>query len=309
MASLPDITARGGQARRRRVGRLGVLTLAVPILFAASLVAPASAAASGPYIAISNDDGFDGCQGHYQPTPSDMQAFWTGSSFYEYFLYIGGSYAYCPNGISQSWFSSVLGQGWGIVGLWVGPQCCGTESSTVISDNTTNAYNQGVAEADKAANQWCSWGQCYGLPEPIAYDFEHDTNPTAEHAFLRGWTHELQGRLFSAGAYASTCSTSNEVGSWASLSPTINFAYPANYNGQDQVYGMTCLSNSPWSQDQRFHQYQGGHSKTLNNVTLNIDSDCANGPVLSTVFSTYGDSESSEGTGGSSEENVCVNHF
>ena len=308
-------TAHGGPARRRRVLRLGILALAVPLLLATSLATPFPASAAGPYIAISNNDGFDGCQGHDQPTPSDMQAFWTGSSFYEYFLYVGGSTAYCPNGISQSWFNSVLAQGWGVVGLWVGPQCCGTESSTMISTNTTNAYNQGVAEADKAANQWCNWGQCYGLTEPIAYDFEQDTNPTAEHAFLRGWTHELQGRLFSAGAYASTCNpTSSEVSSWTSLSPVINFVYAANWNGADQVYGLSCsggggVSNSSWVSDQRFHQYQGGHNKTLNGVTLNIDSDCANGPVLSSIFTTYGDSETGEPSGGSSEENVCVNHF
>ncbi len=301
---------------RHRIRMISTLALIGSLTLNGGLFGPPVAAAS-PAITNSNGQGFDGCQlrnsqgNVQQPTASQMQAFWTGTPEYEYSVYIGGSTAYCPGptaGISQSWFTSVLSQGWGIVGLWVGPQCCGTESSTVISTNTTNAYNQGVSEADKAANQWCNWGQCYGLAEPIAYDFESDTNPTAQHAFLRGWTHELQSRLFSAGGYSSTCLTSNEIGSWASLSPVVNFIYPAYYDGRDTVYGtpaLGCLANSVWVYDQRFHQYQGTHSKTYNNVTLSIDSDCANGPVLNSIGLSYGDSESSEGAGPTEDPN-CV---
>lgn len=306
--SASSMHPRAARRLHRRIGLIVALALVGGMTLNGGLYGPRVVAASA---AITNTSvqGFDGCQGHAQPTVSQMQSFWTGSPLSVYFVYIGGSNAYCPGptaGISQSWFTSVLNQGWGIVGLWVGPQCCGTQSSTVISTNTTNAYNQGVAEADKAANQWCSWGQCYGLAEPIAYDFESDTDPTAEHSFLRGWTAELQARVFNAGAYSSTCLTSNEVGSWASLRPVVNFIYPADWDGRDTVYGLGCLSNGLWAYDQRFHQFRGTHNQTYNGVTLSTDSDCANGPVLNWLVVPYQDGgESTEGAG-PTEDPQCV---
>jgi hypothetical protein len=299
------------RGRPRRLISLAAASfvLVVPLLL------PGARAVLAASVQISNMRGFDGCQTrngnpHLQPTTSQMQAFWTGTPLGEYYLYLGGSTAYCggsSSGVSASWVSAVLAQHWGLVGVWVGPQCCGTASSTVISTNTTTAYNQGESEADLAGAQMCSWGLCAGLPEPIVYDFETDTNPTAQHAFLRGWVTELQKSDFGAGAYSSVCRTTNEITSWNSLSPKVTFIWPAQWNNTDTVWGLSCgLSNSYWPSDQRHHQYRGGHSQTYNGVTLYIDSDCANGPVYGANVSYADAAGDDESQGGPVEDASCT---
>jgi Rv2525c-like, glycoside hydrolase-like domain len=266
---------------------------------AASVIGPQSpTVAASPTVQESNAFGFDSCKRQNEwPTVSDMAAFWSGTPYYEYLMYLGGSTAYCGatnSGITSSWVSQVIQQGWGLAGLWVGPQCCG--GAGFISTNTSTAYQQGVNEANAAANEWCNLGLCYGLPEPIIYDFESDTDPTAEHAFLSGWISQLHSRLFSAGAYASTCNPTDEVQNWRLLSPPPDFVDAAAWDGRGTVWLQSgwCLSNSYWVYDQRFHQYQKTHNVTYNNVTLPIDSDCANAPVFGEWF-TYLDVESGDG--------------
>jgi len=45
---------------------------------------------------------------------------------------------------------------------------------------------------------------------------------------------------------------------------------------------MSCVSSSSWASHQRLKQYIGGHNETWGGVTMNIDTDCANGPVAPT---------------------------
>lgn len=242
--------------------------------------------------------------GTFSQRQATCKPFGSTTPYYEYFLYVGGSTAYCPgpqSGITTSWISAVVGEGWGLVGLWVGPQCCGTASSTVISTNTTTAQSQGVAEADKAANQWCAWDLCYGLPEPLVYDFEGDSDPTAEHAFLSGWDKELENRLFAAGAYAATNNPSSEVQNWKSVTPVPEFVGAAAWNDVNSAWNIPYLSNSYWAFDQRYHQYDSSHYERYNGVTMYVDNDCANSPVFGSLAS-YGDSSSDTEQAGYAED-------
>jgi hypothetical protein len=45
------------------------------------------------------------------------------------------------------------------------------------------------------------------------------------------------------------------------------------------VFGIAGLADSKWANQQRIHQYQGGHDETWNGVTFNIDSNYEDGPV------------------------------
>ena len=282
------------RARRGAVIRRLSVLVSVALFSMLPVVPQARAEAASPTVQISEYRGFHGCQGTSQPTTTQMQAFWTGTPYAQFYVYMGGDEALCgPGGVTASWISTVLAQGWGLVGIWVGPQCCGSSSGYAhyISTDTTTAYNQGVAEADSAANQWCSWDLCLGYPEPLVYDFETDTDQTAEHAFLSGWDTELKSRLFGYGGYASTCNPTGEVQSWSTVSPVPSFIWPADNNESASVWNLDCLNNDEWFYDYRHHQYAGDHYETWNNVKLLVDDDCANGPVFGELSTGYGDSD------------------
>ena len=49
------------------------------------------------------------------------------------------------------------------------------------------------------------------------------------------------------------------------------------------VFGDPHVSDSVWANHQRVHQYKGGHKETWGGVTINIDSNYVDGPVLGGV--------------------------
>lgn len=50
-------------------------------------------------------------------------------------------------------------------------------------------------------------------------------------------------------------------------------------NTHTSVVTNNCIAATHWVNNQRHKQYAGGHNETWNGVTINIDSDCSNGPV------------------------------
>ena len=54
----------------------------------------------------------------------------------------------------------------------------------------------------------------------------------------------------------------------------------ANWNGVESVFGDPYVSDSVWPNHQRVHQYKGGHKETWGGVTINIDSNVVDGPVV-----------------------------
>jgi hypothetical protein len=246
-------------------------------------------------VTVSNYQGFDGCQGTQQPSVTDMSAFFRGTSFWQYYLYLGGSDALCggpASGVTAAWVSSVLGQGWGIVGTWVGPQCC-SNSAGYIPYNLTSARSLGVTQADDAVAQMVSWG--LNIPYfPVAYDFESTPSNgiSAENAFIGGWDSQLNTDGYIPGGYGSTCNSG--VQNWAAASPGPGFVWPADWShGSNSVWGLSCLSDGDWIADQRHHQYRGTHSVPENGVSLSIDSDCGNSFVASESGQTFGDQSDS----------------
>ena len=296
-----DASANRG-ARRRWAAGLTVCPLVLTATLAVMTGSAGSPVRAALAVPNSNFQGFDGCQknpvtGKFtsQPSVSQMSAFFRGTSLWQYYLYLGGSDALCggPNsGVSASWVGSVLTQGWGLVGIWVGPQCC-SNTSGWIPYNLTSARSLGVSQANGAIAQAISWG----LSEPffpVVYDFEStpSNGVAAENAFLGGWDSQIDAEGFTAGAYGSTCGSGVE--NWAGASPAPSFVWPADYShGSNSVWGLSCLIDGDWLDDQRHHQYRGGHNQSYNSVTLNTDSDCGNGPVVSEAGQTYGDQNNS----------------
>jgi hypothetical protein len=65
----------------------------------------------------------------------------------------------------------------------------------------------------------------------------------------------------------------------AGISPTLDFITGAAWDGNPNTGVMPCVSTSNWVHNQRHKQYRGGHNETWNGVTVQVDSDCSNGPV------------------------------
>lgn len=265
---------------------------AVPVL-----VPPAAAVVPGASQGISVAQGFDGCQGNGQPTVSQMQAFWTGTPYYNFYVYIGGSQATCgPANVTASWVNQVTNIGYSLLPVWVGPQAPCSGGS--ISYYTNTAYSQGTTEANATVHAAEALGFDPGTP--IAYDLkgyntQNSSCVAAVNAFLSGWNFQI-GRGFWGylpDNYGSSCGSN--IQSWAHLSTNPSAVWIADYNGVDSVWNKSCLDNVSWSSDQRHAQYAGTHYQTYNNITLSIDSDCANGPVTpSPIFGAESDAEGND---------------
>jgi hypothetical protein len=256
--------------------------------FVSSGLAPAPAAASS---AIAQGHGFDTCAA---PSSTSMDAWWPGTPFFNVGIYLGGANRGCaqPN-LTKTWIAHQQATGWGLLPIWVGPQM-GNPSCTNkhvwnanISTNVTTAYNQGHAEAQAAYFAAANLG--FALADlPIVYDLEAYSGGTsslttcrnAAKSFIKGWADYLQMPIAqTSGMYGSACGS--HVDDFAGNGNPPDFVWFADWSGNTHTGVVTngCISSSHWTHNQRHKQYAGGHHETWNGVTINIDSDCSNGPV------------------------------
>lgn len=268
--------------RRTRTAWLGSLLAALAVVGAPALVPATSAHAAGQY--ISQEKGFDAC---VLPSTSAMQTWWTNSPYYNYYLYIGGSEkANCGGAtLSSSWISTVVSQGWDLVFIWVGPQmpssCSSRSFSDTISLNTSTAYTQGENEAAAAYNKLVNLSVNV-TNAPVVYDLEGYNGGSscraAAKSFMKGWADQMAlAPAQKSGTYGSACSS--YIDDFASDGNPPDFVWPAAWDGNPSTSSVSCVSSSHWVNNQRHKQYQGGHNETYGGVTINIDTDCANGPV------------------------------
>lgn len=120
---------------------------------------------------------------------------------------------------------------------------------------------------------------------PLVFDLEAwDTGNSscvaAVQAFVRGWVTFLHaGTPEKAGVYGSTCGSGLDK-LWG-LSPKPDWIWGALWDGNPSTSHLgTCVASTHWTSRQRHKQYAGGHNETWNGQTLNVDSDCANGPMF-----------------------------
>jgi hypothetical protein len=279
--------------RRSRRSWLAVLVVVAALAAAPGLLPTTSARAAGQY--ISQEKGFDACT---LPSTSAMQTWWTYSPYYDYYVYIGGSEkANCGGAtLSSSWINTVTAQGWDLVFTWVGPQmpygtCSSRSWANNISLSTTTAYNQGYNEASAAYAQLANLG-VNTTNAPVVYDLEGYNGGSgcraAAQSFMKGWADYLElAPAQKSGTYGSGCSS--YLDDFASDGNPPDFVWGADWGTGISTSGISCVPSGHWVNNQRHKQYQGGHNETYGGVTLNIDADCANGPV-------YGNAGYADGT-------------
>ena len=241
---------------------------------------PAPAAAPSP------SAGFDTCAA---PSTSVMTA-WKASPYTSVGVYIGGANRGCsqPN-LTKSWVSTVTGQGWRLLPIWVGPQapCTTLGSTTKITADPGQSFGEGAAQGSAAANAAQALG--FGWLAPVYYDMEAYPRggqcSAAVQNFIGGWVQGLNARGYRAGFYSSLCSgildEAAATGN-ANLTP-LNAIWIAAWNDTPNIFGFgppCTLSDSLWSNHQRVHQYSGGHDEAHGGVTLNIDSNAVDGPTV-----------------------------
>jgi Domain of unknown function (DUF1906) len=267
---------------RLKVALLAAVVGAQVVLFS-SAAAPAYALGGGSGAGISMH-GFDTCQ---DPSQRTAQAWWTHTPWSWIGLYIGGSEMACsqPN-LGASYLNNLHAMGWRFQFIWVGPQAPCSGFGVTFSSNTTTAYAQGKAEARAARSKLIGLGianQAKGTP--VTFDLEAFNASVcnaraAAVSFIRGWVDQLHvAPAQSAGVYGSTCAS--ELQSYAAVHPP-DFIWGADYDGNQRTSVMSCVGSGSWVNHQRLKQYIGGHNETWGGVTMNIDTDCSNGPVAPT---------------------------
>jgi hypothetical protein len=230
--------------------------------------------------------GFDTCAA---PSAWNMQDWWNNSPFTSVGIYVGGANRGCaqPN-LTSEWVSAIIGQGWKLLPIWVGPQApCTTLGSTTRLNAAPlgalgDGYNEGLAAADRMAALGFGW------LAPVYYDLEGYPRSTACSAAIRsfsdGWVYALNSRGYLAGLYSSLCSGIIDMGDGVPTAKyVLNAVWIAAWNDTPNVYGF----NSPgcslwdlwWSNHQRVHQFKGGHDELWGNALINIDSNAVDGPT------------------------------
>ncbi len=230
--------------------------------------------------------GFDACE---IPTVSQMQDWWANSPYYSANLYIGGSERGCTNAaLTATYIAQLIRQGWLFIPTWVGPQGVGNSCgcTILISTDPATAYNQGVGEANAAANVAAG----LGLGSAVIYydletfDYANSTYRNAAESFISGWSGQLRARGDQAGVYGSPCSSALSYFAYISNVPDAIWPagggfYAPSYDSSASVWGLDCLSDNLWSNHQRIYQYSAGHAETWGSTTYPIDSNVLDGRV------------------------------
>lgn len=244
-------------------------------------------------VAIVNAPGFDTCVA----PPAHLLATWWDKSPYRWLnVYLGGVSMFHTCGgknLTPEWVRTVYEQGWSFLPTWVGLQAPCAAQHAVMSRDATVSYAQGQFEAAAAIEAADRLG--FSGRTPIYFDMEH-FNPTrkngsrdtgciqAVNAFLDGWNDELSAHNHLAGVYASASNYPVLVSSTMTV-PLVAWiaggaTWAEKYDAQCSVYGNRYVSDAYWNPHQRIYQYTGGHNETYGHKTWNIDSDCADAPMI-----------------------------
>lgn len=249
------------------------------VLLAALCAAPQTSATDAVRARHFNARGLDSCNA---PTHAQMAAFWHQTRWWWWGVYIGGVNRACPNNnLTAHWIRKETGRGWGLQPIWVGKQapCASQSGLATMSIHRHRAWKQGRQAARKAFRRTRQLGMSRHVP--IVYDMEaFDTSRRrcvrAVKAYVQGWSHQLNDRAHAVpGYYGSSCASA--VSAMWRIHPRPAYVWAANYGSGRHVHTMSCVPSGIWPH--RLKQYAGGSSVSANGVTLNVDKDCALGPM------------------------------
>jgi hypothetical protein len=254
--------------------------IAVGAVLVALVGASAAPAAPRGGAALYAGPGFDTCSA---PSLATMQS-WLASPYRAVGIYIGGVNRACPDGnLSAAWATSAVASGWNLLPLYVGLQAPCVSQAGLALINPAAAAADGAAAADDAVARASFFGLAAG--SPLYFDMEgYKTNSAActqaVQAFIGGWVTGLRSHGYLAGVYGSAASTIRDLILSAGTLTGPDAVWIANWNGKTGVFGDPYVPDSYWPSHQRLHQYSGGHKETYAGVTVNIDSDTVDGPVV-----------------------------
>jgi hypothetical protein len=200
---------------------------------------------------------------------------WLASPFRAIGVYIGGPEMACSQtNLTATWVSAETTAGWHLIPIYVGLQApsngCGCAAIS-----TTNAAAQGAAAAQSAVEEAQVLG--LGAGNPIYDDMENYTRGTVASqtvlTYLQGWTQELHALGYLSGAYSSELSGVEDlVAKQGTGYVEPDELWIANWNNQ-QTTTDAKVPATEWADNQRLHQYLGGHTDDYGGSSINIDSD------------------------------------
>ncbi|MCO5188080.1 MAG: phytase [Anaerolineae bacterium] len=236
-------------------------------------------------VVISTKHSFDTC---VAPDVGTMQVWWNNSPYYDANIYLGGAARACAQPhLDANWVFAVVNQGWNLIPTWVGPQAPCSIYGTKMSGDPVMARTEGRTNADEAIVVSAALDLTnFGAQTIVYYDIEpYDTADSGCHAavaaFLDGWVERLHELGHRAGVYG----LSATAASWASHANPPDDVWVANwiynsYTPEATVWNVYGLPDDLWTEHQRIRQYTGGHLETWGGVTINIDSNVADGHVV-----------------------------
>ncbi len=256
--------------------------------------------------------GFDACG---LPSTSLLSA-WKGTSGYSVVAaYLGGRNWGCRTWSSvptPSWLSTVSGQGWQVLPIWVGYQAHddGTRCyhCAQMSASTASAWNEGWSEAVFATTVAKDKGFAPG--SYLAYDMEgwdtsNATANAAELAFLSGWSATIHAKGYKTTIYTSSCSGGNKISAALGKSGPYggntttgeSGGSTAQFSAPDSMWfaswvsftptvvrGVSCISDSTWSGKPVGWQYRGAVDEKHGGQTLNVDANLFSASVDQTDY-------------------------
>ena len=267
-----------GSSRRRQGRRLGAAVLAAALCLAA---AGAGAAAAGARTGVFTGYGFETCNA---PTADALTA-WLASPYRAVGIYIGGVNRTCANTeLTPTWTAAALGAGWSLIPTYVGLQApCITDGTRATSPRrtrrarasrppTTRSRARGARPPRRAARSTSTWRPTRSTTPRArgGAGVRHRLGRRAARPRLRG--RRLRQRRLDR---------SRDMQALADTPASPDSLWIANWNGNESVFGDPYVSDTLWTNHQRIHQYRGGHKETWGGVTIDIDSDFVDGPVVS----------------------------
>lgn len=228
---------------------------------------PAAVAQSAPQ-GVVKGPGFDTCAA---PSATAMQD-WLSSPYRAVGVYIGGVNRACAQAnLTSAWLKTIQGEGWRYFPMYVGLQapCVAGFGDATIKPRSAAA--EGKAAADDAVTQAGDLGIPSGTP--IIFDMEAYRGGC--HApvitFLSAWDTELHAKGYVAGIYESFSNIGDLISAAGQMTEPDVIHY-ADWDGHATTTSSYMPSNR-WINDQRIHQYRGGHNEKWGGKTLNIDND------------------------------------
>jgi len=239
--------------------------------------------------------GFDTCSA---PSSAEMSAWLESSPFRAAAIYIGGANSACaqPN-LSAAWVSAESAAGWQFIPVYVGLQApsstCGC--SEIVP---AQAAADGTAAAADAVAQAQSLG--IGAGNPIYDDMEAYSRTAATTStvltFLSAWTQGLTAAGYISGVYSSASSGITDLVD-AIGTPFVepDDIWIADWNNEATT-SDPYVPATDWINNQRLHQYRGGHVDDYGGVKLDVDTDYLDGATAGPGIGTIGAAALPDGT-------------